>query len=68
MKSILSITFLSIMLLSCGNKENSTSLESILSSGETEQINAKRIDLVAQQQVFGSANKANRHKTFRIKP
>jgi RND family efflux transporter MFP subunit len=52
MKSILSITFLSLMLLSCGNKENSATLESILSSGETEKINAKRVDLVAQQQIL----------------
>jgi len=50
MKNILSITFLSILMFSCGNKENAATLESILESGKSETIHEKRADLVSQQQ------------------
>lgn len=52
MKSILSIILLSLILFSCGNKEKSKSLESILSSKNQEAIYTKRADLVAQQQML----------------
>ena len=52
MKSILSIILSSLILFSCGNKEKSKSLESILSSKNQEAIYTKRADLVAQQQML----------------
>jgi|TARA_R110002012_G_scaffold158258_2_gene319639 membrane fusion protein (multidrug efflux system) len=50
MKKIIAITTLSLVLWSCGGDKQEASLEAVLSSKNTENINAKRQELVDQQQ------------------
>ena len=48
MKKLLLITLLSIILFSCGNKEENANIDSLITSKNLVSIKAKRIELQAQ--------------------
>jgi RND family efflux transporter MFP subunit len=68
MKNIIKLTFVTLLLVSCGGDNKSMSVEDLVSSGSLEQLRAKKTELSTQQQQIDAQLKALDEKINELNP
>lgn len=68
MKNIIKLTFVTLLLVSCGGDNKSMSVEDLVSSGSLEQLRAKKTELSSQQQQIDAQLKALDEKINELNP